>query len=75
MTANPTTTPDGSRAITTQALSIIDSHHYPMNNTTEITTAAPLDPWTRPRQILDGIRLANCPGHGCYGHRPAAIRS
>jgi hypothetical protein len=40
MTANPTTIPDGRRAIASQALSIITAHHYPMIHT-EITTDTP----------------------------------
>jgi hypothetical protein len=40
MPANPTTIPDGSRAIASQALSIIDAHNYPMIHT-EITTDTP----------------------------------
>lgn len=45
MTANPTTAPDGSRAIASQALSIIDSHNYPMINT-EISNLEVLPPDT-----------------------------
>lgn len=45
MTANPTTSPDGSRAIATQALSILDQHTMPTNTTpaleAEIVTETP----------------------------------
>ena len=45
MTANPTTTPDGSRAIATLALSILDQHTMPTNTTpaleAEIVTDTP----------------------------------
>ena len=50
MTANPTTTPDGSRAIATQAISIINAHHYPMTNT-EITTDTPSTPMNALKEI------------------------